>query len=173
MKLRKQSTTTYPILFFMVDSADHLTGKTGLSPTVTISKNGGTFGAAAGVVAEVGSGWYKLAGNATDRNTIGALVIHATASGADPLDIDYFIVAYDPFTVVGSSTYTDIIQDGGGIALDEVQVECYSDSGYSSFVTKEETDVTGAFTFHLDPGTYYFRAIKTGYTFTDWSAVVT
>lgn len=103
MMRRKQSTTSYPIPFLMVDSADHVTGKTGLSPTVTISKNGAGFGAAAGAVAEVANGWYTLAGNATDRDTLGTLLIHASASGADATDAACEIVAYDPFDTTTES----------------------------------------------------------------------
>lgn len=99
-KLRKQSDTTYPIFFFMVDSTDHITGKTGLSPTVTISKNGGSYASPSGAITEVGNGLYKIAGNATDSNTVGELWVHATATGADPTDTAYTIVAYDPFDSV-------------------------------------------------------------------------
>lgn len=99
-KLRKQSDTTYPLFFFMVDSTDHVTGKTGLSPTVTISKNGGSFASTSGAVTEVGNGLYKVAGNATDSNTVGELWIHATGTAADPTDTSYTIVAYDPFDSV-------------------------------------------------------------------------
>ncbi len=81
----------------MVDSTDHVTGKTALSPTVTISKNGGAFASPFGAVTELSSGWYAIAGNATDRNTIGELLIHATGTGADPLDERYLIVPFDPF----------------------------------------------------------------------------
>ncbi len=97
MKLRKQASTSYPITFLMVDAADHLAGKTGLTPTVTISKNGGAFAAPAGAVAEVGNGWYALAGHATDRDTLGDLLIHAAAAGADPVDDRYLVVPWDPF----------------------------------------------------------------------------
>lgn len=97
MKLRKQGSTSYPITFLMVDAADHLAGKTGLTPTVTISKNGGAFGAPAGAVAEVGNGWYALAGHATDRDILGDLLIHAAAAGADPVDDRYLVVPWDPF----------------------------------------------------------------------------
>jgi hypothetical protein len=96
-EFRKQSDTGYPLFFFMVDSTDHITGKTGLSPTVTLSKNGAAYGSPAGAVSEVGNGLYKIAGNATDSNTLGELWIHATASGADPTDTKYAIVPYDPF----------------------------------------------------------------------------
>jgi hypothetical protein len=97
MKLRQLSDANHPIVFLMVDSADHVTGKTGLTVTVTLSKNGAAFGAASGAVSELSNGWYALAGNATDRNTLGALAIHASASGADPTDEQYTVVAFDPF----------------------------------------------------------------------------
>ena len=97
MNIRQQSTTNYPFLFLMTDSADHVTGKTGLTPTVTLSKNGAGFGAASGAVTELASGWYALAGNATDRATLGELLLHASATGADPVDAKIFIVNFDPF----------------------------------------------------------------------------
>jgi len=89
----------------MVDSTDHITPKTGLSPTVVISKNGGSFASASGAVSEVGNGVYALAGNATDRNTLGELVIYATAAGADPVTEIYSITDFDPFakTVLGAT----------------------------------------------------------------------
>jgi len=101
-ELRRQlATVTHPIAFYMVDSSTKL-GKTSLTPTVTLSKNGGTFNAAAGAVTELGSGWYQLAGNATDRNTLGALIVHAAATGADASDSLYEIVDYDPYAALGA-----------------------------------------------------------------------
>lgn len=92
----KQSSTQCALLFFMTDEADHISGLTGLSPTVTISKNGAAFGSPAGSVTEISSGWYKVAGNATDTNTLGPLALHATATGADPCDmIVGNVVAFD------------------------------------------------------------------------------
>jgi hypothetical protein len=92
----QQSSTAQPLVFLMVDSTDHITGKTGLSPTVTLSKNGATFASPAGAVTEIGNGWYKVAGNATDTNTLGPLVLHATGTAADPVDVLYSVVAYNP-----------------------------------------------------------------------------
>lgn len=97
MKELKQSSTSYPITFLLVQSADHVTPLTGATPTVTLSKNGASFGAAAGAVTEIGNGWYALAGNATDRNTLGSLLVHITAASADPNDDRYYIVPWDPF----------------------------------------------------------------------------
>ena len=115
-KLRKQSDTTYPLFFLMVDSTDHITGKTGLSPTVTISKNGGSFASPSGAVSEVGNGLYKIAGDATDSNTVGELWIHATGTGADSTDTSYTIVAYDPFDSVrlGLTALPNVVAAGNG-----------------------------------------------------------
>lgn len=83
------------LLFMMVDSADSKTPKTGLTPTVTIRKPGGSFGSPSGTVSEIANGWYKVAANATDNNTIGPLLLHATSAGADPTDDRYLVGNYD------------------------------------------------------------------------------
>lgn len=85
MATLKQS-TTYTRMFLMVDGTDHLTGKTGLTVTVTLSKAGGAFAAAGGTITEVSSGWYKIALTTTDTNTLGDLAFHCTATGADATD---------------------------------------------------------------------------------------
>lgn len=91
------SSTAHPLLFFMTDSADHISGKTGLSPTVTISKSGGAFGSPAGAVSEIANGWYKVAGNATDSGTLGEIALHATGTGADPFDgVVGVVVSFNP-----------------------------------------------------------------------------
>jgi hypothetical protein len=100
--LIKQSSSNRVIPFFMVSSTDHIAGKTGLTPTVTISKNGAAFAAPSGAIAEIGSGWYRIAGNATDSNTVGSLLVHATGTGADPYDVTHEVVVYD----IDSSTVT-------------------------------------------------------------------
>lgn len=87
----KQSSTGRPLLFLLLSSSDHVTGATGKTPTVTISKNGGAFAAPAGAVTELANGWYQVAGNATDTNTLGPLVLHATASGCDPTDVVFAV----------------------------------------------------------------------------------
>ncbi len=71
----------------MTDSTDSISGKTGLTVTVTLSKNGAAFGAAGGAVTEIGNGWYYLAANTTDTNTLGDLLLHATANLADSADL--------------------------------------------------------------------------------------
>jgi hypothetical protein len=92
----QQSSTTRKLTFLMIDSTDHLSGKTGLTPTVTLSKNGGTFAAPMGTVTAIGNGWYALTPASGDTDTLGSLVLHATATGADVTDKEFNIIAVDP-----------------------------------------------------------------------------
>ncbi|HZX69756.1 MAG TPA: hypothetical protein VFE77_02975 [Rhodanobacter sp.] len=92
-----KSSTESALLFFLTLASDHISPATGLSPTVTISKNGGAFGSPSGAVSEIANGWYKVAGNATDTGTLGPLALHASVSTADNCDmIVANIVAFDP-----------------------------------------------------------------------------
>jgi len=72
-----------------------------------LRKPGGTFGAPAGAVSEVGHGWYEVAGDAADRDTLGELLVHAEAANCDDFDGRYAIVNWDPFAVQDA-----IISDG-------------------------------------------------------------
>lgn len=91
-----KDSASYNIPFLMVDSGDHLTPKTGLSPTVKISKNCGTFSTPSGTIAEVSLGWYCVSGHLQDSNTYGPLMIHASGSGADMYDGMHEVVAFNP-----------------------------------------------------------------------------
>jgi hypothetical protein len=93
----QQSTTQSALLFFLVLTSDHISPATGLSPTVTLSKNGGAFASPSGTVSEIANGWYKVAGNATDTGTLGPLALHASVATADNCDLVVAnIVAYNP-----------------------------------------------------------------------------
>jgi hypothetical protein len=96
MQFIKQSSASYPLVFFMADSTDSVTGKTGLTPTVVLSKNGAAFASPAGAVSEIGNGFYKVAGNATDTGTLGLLALSATAPGANQAATAFLITAFDP-----------------------------------------------------------------------------
>jgi hypothetical protein len=81
-----------PLVFLMISSSDHISPALGLSPTVVISKNGGAFAAVNGAVTEIGDGWYVVAADDDDQDTLGPLILHATAGGADPTDVVYHVV---------------------------------------------------------------------------------
>lgn len=85
--------TARNILVLMVDSTDHVTGKTGLTLTITASKAGAVFAAITPVVTERVNGWYQLALDATMTNTLGDFALHITGTAADPADIMMEVVA--------------------------------------------------------------------------------
>lgn len=125
MNARQQSNSTYEIVFFVNLSSDHVTAATGKTVTVTLRKTGGgtSFTAASGSVTEIGNGWYQLAANATDRNTLGDLIIHGTAAACDPVDFKVVILAQDPFaTYVNADTKringATITGDGNAVPWD-------------------------------------------------------
>ena len=84
-----------PLVFKMILSSDHVSPGTGLTPTVTIRKEGGSFGSPAGAVTEIANGWYQVAGNATDSDTLGPLVLYATEATCDPWDDVFEVTAED------------------------------------------------------------------------------
>lgn len=98
----KQASTATPLLFLMVDSGDGKTPKTGLTPTVLVSKNGAAFAAPTGAVAEVGLGIYKLTPTAADTGTLGALVLNATAAAAYCTPMQYAVVTHTRAEVMGA-----------------------------------------------------------------------
>lgn len=151
IKSRKQNSTTYPQAFFMADSSDHVTGKVGLSPTVTLSKNSGSFAAASGAVSEIGNGWYSLAGNATDRNTLGEQLLHAEAGGADDFDGQYSIVDFEPFVFkppvtlaaadVSGNVPVDVSAIQSGLATDSTVAKETTLNTVSSYLDTEIADI--------------------------------
>lgn len=99
--------TEVPLVFLMISSADHISPITGLTPTVTISKNGDAFASPAGTVSEIGNGWYQVEPDVADTDTLGPVILHATAGGADPTDAVYNIV--DALVDLGPTQTTTII----------------------------------------------------------------
>lgn len=87
--------TSANVMIFMTDSADHVTGKTGLTLTITASKDGAAFASISPTVTERGNGWYSLALDATMTNTLGDLALHVTGTGADPSDVAMRVIAMD------------------------------------------------------------------------------
>jgi hypothetical protein len=161
-------------MFLMIDSSDHISGKTGLStaggsPTlvVNISKNGGTFAAPSGSVTEVGNGYYKIAGNATDNNTLGPLIIHATGTGADPTDVEFMVVAFDPLSAtdlglsrldqnVGTRlAYADISLSGGAVTVGTINNDVITNASIAGNAITQTKIATNA----IGPGQIAANAI--------------
>lgn len=86
MALLKLSTARSRVVF-MVDDADSVTGKTGLTLTITASKDGAAFASITPTVTELANGWYKLALTSSHTDTLGDLALHITGTGADATDL--------------------------------------------------------------------------------------
>lgn len=78
--------TARNLMVFLADSADHITGKTGLTLTITASKDGAAFASVTPTVTERGNGWYNLALTSSHTDTLGDFAVHITGAGADPCD---------------------------------------------------------------------------------------
>lgn len=108
MRTIKQS-TAYDLMVWMADSADHITGKTSLTLTITASKAGAAFSSISPTVTERGNGWYALALTTSHTDTIGDLALHVTGSGADNTDVVVQVRA----NVLGDTLPANITQLSG------------------------------------------------------------
>lgn len=91
-------------LVFMTQTADHISGLTGATLTITSSKDGAAFGSISPTVTELGNGWYNLALTTGHTDTLGDLALHITATSADPTDVRWQVVADLPGGSVASVT---------------------------------------------------------------------
>lgn len=75
----------YTRAFVLVSASDHLSPLTGAaaSTVVNLSKAGGAMAAAAGAIAEISLGFYKVALTTVDTGTAGDLGFSITATGSD------------------------------------------------------------------------------------------
>lgn len=134
MLILKQSTARNIMLKVFLAS-DHITAATGKTLTVTASKDGGAFAAIGGTVTEISSGWYKVALTTTDVNTLGTLIIRATASACDDSE-------HAPIEVVAVD-----LQDAAGLGLSRVDAAISTRStltqGQAQTAVANELDAAG------------------------------
>lgn len=76
--------TSRIITFSMKDATDFNTAEPGVTVSVSISKNGAAFAAAAGAVTELANGWYYITLSTADTNTLGDLAFRCTGTGCFP-----------------------------------------------------------------------------------------
>ncbi len=105
MQLYQSTSFNYPIL--LVNSGDHITGKTGAVMTIYLSKAGGGFQLIDPLVIELGFGEYTIVLTPAHTSTVGAFSLHVVAAGADPFD------SFDQVVPVPS---IDLVPPGGVLA---------------------------------------------------------
>lgn len=91
-----RQSTARNLMVFLTDSTDHVTGKTGATLSISLSKDGAAFASITPTVTERGDGWYNIALTTGHTDTVGDFVLRATASGADPIDLREEVVAATP-----------------------------------------------------------------------------
>lgn len=154
--LLKQSTARN-VLVFVTQSADHVSGLTGATLTITASKDGGAFAGIAPSVTERGSGWYSVALTAAHTDTLGDLALHITATSADPTDLVRQVVAALPgeLTAAADASVADKVlgrslaggADGGRTVRDALRaVRNKTELSAGTLTVYEEDDATPAWT---------------------------
>lgn len=154
--LLKQSTARN-VLVFVTQSADHVSGLTGATLTITASKDGGAFAGIAPSVTERGSGWYSVALTAAHTDTLGDLALHITATSADPTDLVRQVVAALPgeLTAAANASVADKVlgrslaggADGGRTVRDALRaVRNKTELAAGTLTVYEEDDATPAWT---------------------------
>src|SRR4051794_11096718 len=104
--------TARDVLVFLADSADHITGKTGLTLTVTASKNALAFASITPTVTERGTGWYAVSLTAGHTDTLGDFALHVTAAGADPADPKWQVVPGLPGELAAAGLDAVLVESG-------------------------------------------------------------
>ena len=98
---------TNPIPFVMVDTSGVEVAGLGGAVTVTLSKNGGGFGASAGTKAELAGGWYLYTATAGECNTAGPLALRITGAGCVQQNLVYNVGNQDAqLTAIKAKTDT-------------------------------------------------------------------
>lgn len=85
--------TVNKITFVLVDASNNEVTGLGNTFTLTISKNGGAFAAAAGTKAEISDGWYSYTATAGEADTLGPIAIVVTAAGVKQQNLAYYVKA--------------------------------------------------------------------------------
>jgi hypothetical protein len=126
MKILKQSTAVTLLIGPFVDETDGKTAETGLTITssdVQVWKRGGTSLAAkndATAATHRGLGYYTVPLDATDTNTLGALIVAVHESGALPVRHD--------FTVVPDHVYDGMVAGTDYLQTDTRQINSTSEA---------------------------------------------
>lgn len=119
MQWLKQSTTINLKVGPFVDKTDGVTPETALTPTVKLSKNGGTLAArnSATAITHDADGWYTVEVNTTDTNTVGRLQV-SVVSAADHLPV------FHEAMVLPANVYDSLV---GGSDLLQIDVQNIND----------------------------------------------
>ena len=159
------------VTFVMIDGSGGEVPGLGAGLSVEISKNGGSFSAAGGSQAEIGSGWYSYLSTAGEADTPGPISIRVNGAGAIQQNLEYVVKSRNMNGVEFTYTVTDSVST---LPIPGAIVTISTDVGGNNVVFTGVTDSFGVARHtinntlpFLDPGSYYFWTRKTGYSFTN------
>lgn len=137
--------TARNLMVFLTDSADHVSGKTGATLTITLSKDGGAFASVSPTVTERGNGWYNVALTTAHTDTLGDLVLRATATGADPIDLREQVYAALPGASVTVASIAANAVNASALATDAVtEIQSGLATAATLTLVKAKTDLLPA-----------------------------
>lgn len=140
------------VMVLMTDNADHITGKTGLTLTITASKDGADFVSITPTVTERGDGWYNLALTTSHTDTLGELALHVTGTDADPADTKMLVIAVNKADTVRmglTALPNAAAAAANGLLIFGSGTGSINPSGGKVPATLEATDVTGDLSSNL------------------------
>jgi len=163
-------------MVFLTDASDHVTGKTGATLTTTLSKDGAAFASIAPTVTERGDGWYSIALTSGNTDTLGDLVLHITASGADPIDLrEQGFASLPGSSVTVSSIANDAITAASiaTSAITEIQTGLATSSDLTAVKAKTDS-LTFTVAGQVDANIQYVNDVQvvgTGAAGNEWGPV--
>jgi len=155
--------------FVMIDGAGAEVSGLGAAITMQISKNGGALAPAAGVITEIGAGYYSYLATAAEADTVGPVAITAIGAGTIQQNLEYVVKTravngvYFTYTVTNSVTLQPI---------EGVAVSISTDVAGNHVIFSGMTDAFGVLRHiatnekpFLTPDSYYFWSLKSGFSF--------
>lgn len=128
----RQSTTTTVKLGPFLDKSDGVTEETGLSPTVKLTKNGGTIAdrSSGTAITHDTLGWYSVELNATDTNTLGRLrvLVHAAAT---------HLPVWENYMVLPAAVYDSLILGTDLLPVDAADLLTLANGIETSYTLKQ------------------------------------
>lgn len=141
----KQSTAVDVKVGPFLDDTDGKTAETGLTitqPDIQLAKNGGAFAQknAAQTLSHESNGWYEVALDTTDTNTLGILILQIHESGALPVWREFMVVAANIYdSIIGGGDLLQVdVQELEGDSQSSIDLKDFADAGYDPATNKVE-----------------------------------
>jgi hypothetical protein len=156
------------VTFVMVSSTGTEVTGLGSGFTLEVAKGSGAFAPSAGVKGEIGSGWYHYTLTSTETNTVGPLSVRVNGAGAIQQNLVYLVQS----ALAGAIEFTYTLTEPDLVTpIQGAQVWIAIDAGFTNILWSGNSDSFGIardinnLKPFLDPGTYFIKAMKDGYSF--------